>query len=167
MDKDFPKNSPLAKVFNRSTVKISYSCTGNMSNIVETQCENIRGRKSWRSKEKPCNCRDKNNCPLSRECQAEGIVYSAEVSDGTGFKRTYIGYTEGPFKKSFYKHTTSFRLESHRSDTKLADCIWRLRELNGRNPCVKWGIIKKVKPGRIRGNCCRLCQGEVGYRYKS
>lgn len=61
----------------------------------------------------------------------------------------------------FYNIATSFRLENHRSDTKLTDCIWGFGEMYGRNPCVRWSIIRKVKPGRVGDNCCRLCQEKL------
>lgn len=121
LDKHFLKKSPLVKVSIRSTVKLSYSCTGNMLNIVKRHkckiatCRNIGGG----VKTKPCNCKNKNNCPSGNECHVEGVVYSAEVSNGSGLKKTYIGCTKGPFKKRFYNHTTPFKLESHRHDTKV------------------------------------------------
>lgn len=34
LDKHFSKNSLLAKVFNRNMVKLSYSCTGNLQNVI-------------------------------------------------------------------------------------------------------------------------------------
>lgn len=75
-------------MFNRSTLKYSYSCTGNTLNIVKNHNAKIlAAEKSGGGKTNPRNCRDKNNCLLSGECQAEGIVYSAEVSDVNGLNR--------------------------------------------------------------------------------
>ena len=36
IDKHFPKSHVLRKIFNRSNVKVSYSCTGNMSSIIKS-----------------------------------------------------------------------------------------------------------------------------------
>jgi len=36
IDKHFPKSHVLHKIFNRSNVKVSYSCTGNMSSIIKS-----------------------------------------------------------------------------------------------------------------------------------
>lgn len=38
--------------------------------------------------------------------------------------------------------------------------VWRLKGVNGRVLHIKWKIIKKVKPGRVRRNYCKLCQEE-------
>ena len=34
IDKHFQKNNILSKIFNRNTLKISYSCTNNLSKII-------------------------------------------------------------------------------------------------------------------------------------
>ena len=36
IDKHFPKSHVLHKIFNRRNVKVSYSCTGNMSSIIKS-----------------------------------------------------------------------------------------------------------------------------------
>lgn len=33
----FPKSSKLSKVFNRNAIKLSYSCMGNLNNLVKKQ----------------------------------------------------------------------------------------------------------------------------------
>ena len=35
ISKHFPNNSPLAKIFNKNIIKISYSCTNNMAQIIK------------------------------------------------------------------------------------------------------------------------------------
>ena len=35
ISKHFPNNSPLAKIFNKNNIKVSYSCTNNMSQIIK------------------------------------------------------------------------------------------------------------------------------------
>lgn len=149
LDKHLPRNSALAKVFNRSKVTLSYSYMSNLLNLIKRH--NTRLLQAERVevvKTKLCNCRYCNNCPLGGECQIEVMVYSAKVSDSQKFNKTYIGYTEGQFKRRYYNHTNSLRLESHSNDTKLANCVWRLKEFNGRVPHIKWKIIKKNKAGQ-------------------
>ena len=36
LDKHFPPNNQLHKIFNRNTVKVSYSCTPNMGSIIKS-----------------------------------------------------------------------------------------------------------------------------------
>lgn len=149
LDKHFPKNL-LAKVFNRNMMKLSYSCTGNLKNVIKSP-KILEMERSGRGEKKKSNCRNENNCPLDGECYTEGIIYTAEVSDNNCFKKTYIGCIEDPFKKRFYNHASSFRLRSYRSDTKFADCVWKYRERYGRSPCVKWNMIRGV----IVASCMR------------
>ena len=63
--KHFPRNHTMLKIFNRNTVKISYSCLRNISSIISSHNRNI-----LRPKQKSfgCNCRVKNKCPLNSEC---------------------------------------------------------------------------------------------------
>ena len=74
VNKHFPKGSKLNKIFNRNTLKLSYSCMPNMSAVIrqhnssilkdrKTESENFAGGKS-------CNCRVKDNCPLHGKCQS-------------------------------------------------------------------------------------------------
>ena len=55
LDQHFPKSNKLHAIFNRNTVKVSYSCTQNMSSMI----------KSHNQESKPCNCRVKSECPLN------------------------------------------------------------------------------------------------------
>ena len=40
ISKHFPDNSPQAKIFNKNNIKISYSCTNNMSQIIKNTTKN-------------------------------------------------------------------------------------------------------------------------------
>ena len=42
IDKHFPKSSKLHKIFNRNNLKVSYSCTTNMANIIRSHNQKIR-----------------------------------------------------------------------------------------------------------------------------
>ncbi len=81
IDKHFPHNHKLHKIFNRNTVKISYSCMNNVESIIskhntriirnsEPQCEVID----------PCTCRDEKTCLLHEKCMSKDIVYKAPVT---------------------------------------------------------------------------------------
>ena len=77
LDAEFTKEHVLHKIFNRNTVKISYSCMPNLK-------QNIDGHnKSILHKVVPprsCNCRVKTKCPMSGNCLKESVVYQATVS---------------------------------------------------------------------------------------
>ena len=66
IDKHSPFNNPLHKIFNRGTVKVSYSCMQNMKCIINNH--NSRVLRNTEASEKICNCRVKTNCPLDGAC---------------------------------------------------------------------------------------------------
>ena len=60
MDKHFPKNKRLSKIFNRNTIKVSFSCLPNVKQTISNN--NYRLLQLHRMKEstqgsKLCNCR--------------------------------------------------------------------------------------------------------------
>ena len=70
---------------------------------------------------KECNCRRKENCPLSGKCETTGIVYQATVKrEDSREEKNYVGLTEGPFKTRFNNHTSSFRNPQHKHATELS-----------------------------------------------
>ena len=99
--KHFPKTSRLHKIFNRSSIRVSYSC---MSNI-KTSISNHNRRLLEQQIVPPstgCNCRTLNECPLNGKCLTESLVYQAEItSTDAGEAKTYIGMTGGSFKKRY------------------------------------------------------------------
>ena len=83
ISKHFPKNSQLHKIFNRNTLKLSYSCMPNLATIIKRHNNKVL-RDGKQSSEAPadavrCNCREKNSCPLDGACQTRSIVYKASL----------------------------------------------------------------------------------------
>ena len=79
IDKHFPPENPLHKIFNRTTVKVSYSCMPNMKSFLHKHNAKIL-KSTNKTPEKSCNCRIKPNCPLDGSCLSRNIVYQATVS---------------------------------------------------------------------------------------
>ena len=115
VDKHFPKDHKLRKIFNRNTIKISYSCMNNTKQIIDNHnkctlnppvhtdktANNATGNKTG-------NCRQKNTCPLNGNCLQSSVVDQAIVKrKDNNTSKTYIGLTE----------TTS------RQDTETSHCI--------------------------------------------
>ena len=46
LDKHFPPNNQLHKIFNRNTVKVSYSCTPNVGSIIKSHNKNLTNTES-------------------------------------------------------------------------------------------------------------------------
>ena len=89
--KHFLKKHKFYKIFNRNTVKVSYSCMENMGNIIKKHNRAILNRKPTIS-EDGCNCRRKTRCPLKNKCLITSIIYEANVaSDSENREKKYIG----------------------------------------------------------------------------
>ena len=113
IDKHFPKKSKLNKIFNRNTIKISYSCMPNMANVIASHNRKLLQSNSADPK---CNCRSKIECPMRGNCQARSIVYKATVTRNDKVKE-YIGLSEPQFKQRFANHKTSFQYEKYENST--------------------------------------------------
>ena len=102
IDEHFPKNKRLSKLFNRNTIKVSYSCLPNVKQTIFNN--NHRLLQLHRMKEatqdsKLCNCRQKNSCPLDGKCLTKCFVYKATVTETTSNNQeTYIGLTENELR---------------------------------------------------------------------
>ena len=104
LDKHFNRDNPLSRIFNRNTVKISYSCTKNMCNILSNHNKRLLNELTtwdWNPNDESCNCRNKEECPLDGRCTSRNVVYQAWISpmeeqkDGEG---VYIGKSAGNWK---------------------------------------------------------------------
>ena len=75
LDKHFPKHHKLHKIFNRNTVKVSYSCIKYIKSIINCHNKKVLHQNRPCPNEQRCNCIRKELCPLNGNCQAENIVY--------------------------------------------------------------------------------------------
>ena len=88
-----PKNHKFHKIFNKNTVKVSYSCMENIANIIKRHNRKIIGN-NFKNTEEGCNCRDKNKCPLENKCLLTSLVCKACVSVDENIEvKNYIGLT--------------------------------------------------------------------------
>ena len=106
IDDEFPIGHPLHKIFNRNTVKISYSCIPNIKQTIDGHNKTKLSQTATTSEESTCNCRKKEECPMSKKCLVESIVYQATVSTNDNSPpQTYVGLTENAFKTRYYNPT--------------------------------------------------------------
>ena len=77
IDTYFPPTNKLHKTFNRNTVKVSYSCTQNVSQIIKGHNKKVSQIKRHHQLE--CNCRIKTECPLNGDCRKEDVIYKCTV----------------------------------------------------------------------------------------
>ena len=157
----FPVGHVLRKICNRNTLKLSYSCMPNIKNKIDSHNKR-KLSDSAIEPGKPCNCRNKDNCPLNGECREKNIIYQATVAAENNRTETYIGLTSTEFKTRYNNHNSSFRESKNRYQTELSKHIWKLKDSNI-NYQIKWKIIGKAKPYCNTTKRCNLCLLEKYY----
>ena len=122
VDQCFPPGNHLRKIFNRNNVKISYSTTPNMAQIISGKNKKIMGKKN---DVKTCSCpkNKKAHCPLDQKCISENIIYQATVSEPNKETKTYIGQTSCTFKARLAVHKQTFEDENKNGQTALSNYI--------------------------------------------
>ena len=146
-------NHPLKKIFNKNTLKLSYSCMPNLERKIDTHNKSLL-QKRTPTPEKLCNCRAQPNCPLNGICLTTNIIYQATVECDDN-KETYIGLTGDQFKSRYRNHTASFRDTRKRNATELSKHIWTLKD-SGKDFTLSWKIITRANPSKQ----CNLCLTE-------
>ena len=155
VDKHVPKDHKLRKIFNRNTIKISYSCMNNTKQIIDNHNKRILNSSkhindtadNTNTKDsKTCNCRQKNTCLLNGNCLQSSLIYQATVTrKDNSTTETYIRLTENDFKTRYRNHAASFGHTKHRNVTELSKHIWTLKEYNI-DHFISWRILASRSP---------------------
>ena len=100
-DKHFPRQHKLHKIFNKNTVKVSYSCTKNIKSVINSHNKKVLHQNRPGPNEQKCNCIKKELFPLNGNCQTENIVHKATITcnEQTYGDNIYIAIAETTFKK--------------------------------------------------------------------
>ena len=167
VDKHFPKDNELRKIFNRNTVKISYSCMNNTKQIIDNHNKRVLNSSKVTDNTanntahtKSCNCRQKSLCPLNGKCLQSSIIYQANVTrTDNNTSQSYIGLTENDFKTRYRNHTSSFRHAKHRNSTELSKHIWSLKD-NNIEHSISWRVISNSSSYNSSSKRCNLCLKE-------
>ena len=160
IDKHFPKGHKLHRLFNRNKVKVSYSCLPNIASVINTHNKMVISNKQA-DIIPDCNCRQKDNCPLSGKCRDNNLIYcvnttSNEQDNGS----SNIGLTENSIKDRIYKHRNSFKYQNKTNSTELSKYIWDLKKQGITDPSINWSIIDHAKPFINGSKRCHLCLTE-------
>lgn len=158
VEKCFQKSHPLYKIFNRHTLKLSYSCMPNMKSIISSHNKHVLSNANAQTPQPDtCNCRKKPDCPLEGKCLQTNVIYQATVTTETTTE-TYVGLATN-FKERYGNHKTSFRHSKRRNETELSKHVWNLQD--AKKPFqIKWKILKKCKPYSNISKKCSLCLNE-------
>ena len=157
INKCFPTGHKLRKIFNRNTIKLSYSCMPNMKQIIDGHNKAILKTAAQPDQQttKMCNCRKKDECPLKGECLKKEIVYQATVTTREN-SETYVGLTATEFKTRWRNHQMSFKREEKRNDTELSKYLWKLKEKK-KDFAIEWKVLAKAKAYSNLTKRCNLC----------
>ena len=100
-DKCFPAGHKLRKIFNRNTLKLSYSCMPNVQQIINGRNQTVLKILAQLAQDqagKSCNCRKKDECSLEGNCLSKGIVYQAKVTSMNRTETCLQPWTKQDFK---------------------------------------------------------------------
>ena len=156
ISRHFPTQNKLNKIFNKNTVKVSYSCMKNVGAIISSHNKNLLHPRIDQS---GCNCQNKSGCPLNSTCLTPKIIYLATITNNIDDeKKFYIGISEPPFKVRWKNHCRDCNFLKYRTSTELSKYFWDLKD-NGKNAKIEWSCLKNVY-GRSCASFCRLCLEE-------
>ena len=156
IDKTFTADHPYRKIFNRNSLKLSYSCMPNIKRIIHAH--NWKILNSTKEKQEPkCNCRKKKECPVQGKCQIANVIYKASLrNDGT--TKYYVGSTGMKFKDRYALHKSSFNKKDSKA-TELAKAVCELKRTN-KNFELSWEIICRTRKKFDLKSGCKLCNLE-------
>ena len=70
----FPNEHPVHKIFNKHTLKLSYSCMPDIKSIISSHNKAVLSnfyQSQTQTNDKECNCRKKDQCPLDGKCLSQ------------------------------------------------------------------------------------------------
>ena len=155
----FPPQHHYYKIFNRNTVKLSYSTTPNLArNIASSNIKKLYAPPVT-STPISCNCTNPSACPLDRKCLTPNVVYCCSVSTPSVTK-AYIGVASTSFKTRFNNHRHTLNNPNKRKATSLSSYVWDLKDASIPYQ-LRWSILTRAQPysGSLRD--CNLCSEEA------
>ena len=160
--KHFPRHHRYYKIFNKNTVKISYSCLDNMASKISQHNKKVINPPPP-PPARLCNCsdNDKPNCPLQGECLLSSIVYKASVNSVGNETMHYYGLCETAFKQRWYNHRSAINAveEEKAKRSELSKYVWHLNQNNVPNS-ITWEVAARAKPFQCSNMRCYLCLNE-------
>ena len=129
----------------------------------KTKISNHNKARRTNDQKKNCNCRKPSLCPMDGNCNAENVIYQAEVTTSAK-KETYIRLCDTTFKLRYRNHMCSFRNERYKHATELSKHIWSLKDQKIAYQ-IKWRKIKQARSCSNVSKRCNLCLWENFFLY--
>ena len=170
IDKHFKQDNILHKIFNRKTLKISYSCTKNISQIINNHNNEIirdfqnqanNNNNNNDNKKIECNCKSRSDCPMNGFCNLDNVVYQAIIypKEDMNDRKSYIGISSTKWKIRYGNHKFSFSHEHLKNQTALSKYYWGLKN-KGLTPDIQWSILKRSNTPKSFDSRYNLCLEE-------
>ena len=150
LDKYFPQNNQLHKIFNKNTVKISYSCTPNVGSIIKSLNKKLTNGENKQTKN--CNCGKKEECPLEGNCRSEYIICKCVVT-----RKFYLCSAECNFNQRYCNQKKSFRNQKYGNETPLSKYICKMKNKHNVSSNLIWCMVKSVPGYSNTLKSCMLC----------
>ena len=90
LDEEFPENHVFHKIFNRNTVKLSYSCMPNLKQKIDGRNKSILQKTTAPPILKACNCRRPADCPIDGNCLRSSVAYNICVASNSDNGRQQV-----------------------------------------------------------------------------
>ena len=138
-DKHFQQNKQLPKIFNRNTVKVSYSCMPNVSFIIKSHNKKLTNAGNKQTKN--CNCWKQEECSLEGKSRSDIMIFKCVITATGHPRKVYLGTAEGDFKQQFYNPKKSFRNLKYANLKSLSKYIWEMKDKPNISPNLMWCIV--------------------------
>ena len=162
VDKHFKDNHKFKKIFNRNTLKVSYSCMRSMKSIVSAHNRKILTEESAEN-ERKCSCPEGTSCPLDGHCLSKNTMYSGKITSDLPNYGTneYVGISAPEWKLRYGNHRISFN-ERRYAKCEIAKEIWRIKDQGGTFD-ISWSILGHAPAYNPSSKKCNLCLIEALY----
>ena len=161
--KHFPKEHKYHKLFNRNTLKVSYSCLPNMNAKLNQHNKSVLQEKPIpvSSIGKTCNCRKNIICPMNGNCLDKNVLYEAAITCNLpNYKpKIYKGICATTWKERFANHNKAFNNARYQTDSELAMEVWRIKR-NNMQFNIKWKKVRNFPSYTPESKKCFLCMNE-------
>ena len=127
ISKHFPPNHKFVKIFNKITIKLSYSSMPNIRSKINGGNKKILQPKPAEP-QKLCNCFVKEDSPLDGLCLKSSILYQATTIKCSDSKQKRCkGICQTTFKKRYAKCKNSVNFINSKNDTSLSIEYWTVK----------------------------------------
>ena len=156
IDKHFPPQHKLHKLFNWNSKKISYSCLPNIKSIINAHNRKILYPSPTVSR-RTSNCINISQYPLQQNCLSNNILYQANVTPVGKNSETKVEYgiCKTTFKLRYANHKKSFNHRNRKSDTELSNEFWKIKD-NKLSGNLTWEILGRHQAYNTNSKRCSL-----------